>query len=68
MIADTDQTITFAEVELDRLRRRLVRDGEPVFLYEKSFDLLDLLVERNGQVVTKDEISRRWAPSWSTFS
>ena len=42
MIADTDQTITFAEVELDRLRRRLVRDGEPVFLYEKSFDLLEI--------------------------
>ena len=56
MITETGHTIVFSEFELDRVRRRLFREGEPVILYAKTFDLLDFLVARNGEVVTKDEI------------
>ena len=56
MIADTEQTISFAEFDLDRVRRRLLRGGETVALNSKTFDLLEFLVERSGRVVTKEEI------------
>ncbi len=56
MIADAQENISFAEFELDTAHRRLLREGEPVVLYAKTFDLLDFLVQKNGQVVSKDEI------------
>ncbi len=56
MTAYAQQNISFAEFELDRNRRRLLRGGEPVVLYAKAFALLSFLVEKNGQIVTKDEI------------
>lgn len=56
MTADAQHNISFDEFELDLHRRKLLREGEPVTLYDKAFALLAFLVERNGQVVTKDEI------------
>lgn len=56
MTDDTQQNISFAEFELDKNRRRLLCDGEPVVLYAKAFDLLNFLIERNGRVVSKNEI------------
>ena len=50
------QNISFAEFELDTAHRRLLREGEPLSLYAKTFDLLVYLLEHNGQVVTKDQI------------
>lgn len=42
--------------------RQLLRDGQPVPLGGRAFDLLVLLVQRSGQVVAKDEIHERvWA-------
>ena len=63
MIADTEQTITFAEFELDRARRRLLRDGEPVVLYAKTFDLLDFWWSGTGSdageiVIEKHTVER----------
>jgi DNA-binding winged helix-turn-helix (wHTH) protein/TolB-like protein/Tfp pilus assembly protein PilF len=48
--------IVFGEFELDRAHRRLYRDGDTVALYAKAFELLDFLVRRNGEVVSKDEL------------
>jgi DNA-binding winged helix-turn-helix (wHTH) protein/TolB-like protein/Tfp pilus assembly protein PilF len=48
--------IRFAEFELDKEHRRLYRDGNPVQLYAKAFDLLAFLIENNRSVVTKDEL------------
>lgn len=52
----TTPNISFAEFELDRAHRQLLRNGNPLSLYAKTFDLLSFLIERNGRIVTKDEI------------
>ena len=53
---ETKRTIWFAGFELDTAHRRLLREGEPVALNAKAFDLLVFLAENVGRVVTKDEI------------
>ena len=44
----------FGPFRLDPLKRRLMRDGEPVRLTPKAFDLLLVLVEERGRTVEKD--------------
>ena len=39
----------FGPFRLDPLKRRLMRDGEPVRLTPKAFDLLLVLVEESGK-------------------
>ena len=51
-----NETISFAEFELDTARRRLKRRGNPLPLKPKTFDLLLFLAENAGRVVSKDEI------------
>jgi TolB-like protein/DNA-binding winged helix-turn-helix (wHTH) protein/Tfp pilus assembly protein PilF len=46
----------FGPFRLDPLKRRLMRDGEPVRLTPKAFDLLLVLVEERGRTVEKDEL------------
>ena len=46
----------FAEYELDSVKRVLLKDGNPLPLTSKSFDLLAALVERRGEVLNKDEL------------
>lgn len=48
--------ITFAEFELDTVHHRLMREGEPLALNVKAFDLLVFLAENAGRVLTKEEI------------
>ena len=50
------KNISFAEFELDRNHRRLLRNGEPVRIYAKAFDLLNFLIENRGRILSKDEI------------
>lgn len=52
----------FGNFELDCARRSLTRDGEPVELNAKTFDLLQQLVENQGRLVTKDELLERVWP------
>jgi DNA-binding winged helix-turn-helix (wHTH) protein/tetratricopeptide (TPR) repeat protein len=52
----------FGSFELDRERRLLEQDGHAVAITPKAFDLLVLLVERHGQLVTKDEILKALWP------
>jgi DNA-binding winged helix-turn-helix (wHTH) protein/TolB-like protein len=55
----------FDEFFLDPGDRALLRDGKTVSLTPKSFDILVTLVERNGQLVTKDELMKRiWPDSF----
>src|SRR6188768_1562301 len=56
MNSEEQQVISFAEFELDTEHRRLLRNGNPLELYAKTFDLLAFLVERNGKLVSRDEI------------
>jgi len=46
----------FGPYRLDPAKRLLVRDGQPLALPPKTFDLLYLLVERRDQVLTKKEL------------
>lgn len=46
----------FGVYELDRSRRLLTRDGVPVEMKPKTFDLLSVLVKNHGIVLTKDEL------------
>ena len=52
----------FGPFRLDPLKRRLLRDGEPLKLTPKAFDLLLVLVEERGRTIAKDELLERvWA-------
>lgn len=46
----------FADFELDRGRRRLTKDGHPLTLNAKAFDLLVFLTDNPGRIVSKEEI------------
>lgn len=52
----------FGPFRLDVLKRRLLRDGEPLRLTPKAFDLLLVLVEESGRTVEKDELLERVWP------
>jgi DNA-binding winged helix-turn-helix (wHTH) protein/tetratricopeptide (TPR) repeat protein/TolB-like protein len=57
----------FGEFRVDPVRRRLLRDGEPIAVTSKSFSLLVVLLERRGQVVEKEELFRRvWPDTYVT--
>src|SRR5262245_1126055 len=48
----------FGSFRLDPAERLLRRDGAPVQLTPKMFDILLFLVERSGRLVSKDELMR----------
>jgi TolB-like protein/DNA-binding winged helix-turn-helix (wHTH) protein len=50
------ETVHFEDFELDRSAYELRRGGSIVHLERIPFDLLNLLVERHGQMVTRQEI------------
>src|SRR5262245_23072788 len=52
----TAKKFIFADFEIDATRRRLFKQGEPVALNSKTFDLLLVLVERRGEVLSKEEL------------
>jgi DNA-binding response OmpR family regulator len=48
-------------LRIDRARHLVLRDGEPVHLTKKEFDLLWLLIRSGGRVVSRETIlSRLW--------
>src|ERR1700736_5239980 len=50
------ETLHFEDFELDRSAHELRRGGSIVHLERIPFDLLDPLVERHGELVTRQEI------------
>ena len=46
----------FGDFRLDARERILLRDGQPVPLTPKTFEMLFLLVSQNGRVVEKDQL------------
>src|ERR1700755_1379556 len=52
----------FGPFELQPGQRRLHRDGAPISLRPRAFDLLVALVDRAGHLVTKDELLERVWP------
>ncbi|MBQ5945942.1 winged helix-turn-helix domain-containing protein [Massilia sp. ST3] len=52
---------TFGPFELHPVRRLLLRNGEPVQIGSRAFDVLTLLLERAGAIVGKEELmARAW--------
>ena len=49
-------TLRFGPFELQIAERRLLRDGVPVALGSRAFDLLQALAERRGHLVGKDAL------------
>jgi len=55
----------FDEFELSRSRRTLLRNGEPVALLPKTFEVLSCLVDNPGRVLAKEEILKTvWPESY----
>ncbi len=50
------ETYKFAEFELDEAKRALLKSGIAVSLNPKAFDLLVVLVENRGEIITKDDL------------
>src|SRR5580698_3615404 len=46
----------FDEFEMSRSRRTLLRNGRPITLLPRTFEVLACLVENPGRVVDKEEI------------
>lgn len=59
--ADPEESTRFrvADLELDRLSRRATRGGHELELTAKEFQLLELLMQRAGQVVTRTMMLER---------
>src|SRR5262245_41500318 len=52
----------FGRCQLHLQRRELLVDGTPVHIGSRAFDVLQVLVEANGELVTKGEILNRVWP------
>lgn len=52
----------FGPFRLDVAERRLLRDGEPVMLTPRLFDLLALLVENHGHLMEKEKLLKALWP------
>lgn len=52
----TAQLFSFADFQLDGLKRLLLKNGETVFLNSKALDLLLVLVKNQGEVVYKNDL------------
>ncbi len=55
-LGETRRTFVFGPFELDPSQRLLERRGEPVSLTPKALETLCLLVERRGELVTREEL------------
>src|SRR6476469_5836334 len=54
--------VRFGPFEFDAATRELLHEGRPVHLSPKSFDLLQILIERRPALVTKAELQDRVWP------
>src|SRR5712675_258898 len=60
--AAADATLAFGRFRVLLRQRRLVSDGVPIELGTRAFDLLLVLLEADGSLVTKNELlSRVWS-------
>ena len=60
--ASTERGFAFGPFRLHPARQLLLEGSRPVRLGGRAFDILTVLVERAGELVTKDElVARVWA-------
>src|SRR6185503_18534961 len=58
MTEPADHVYAFGPFLLDTRERRLLRDGQPVPLTIKAFDLLEVLAKNDGRLLRKEELLR----------
>lgn len=64
-----DMILRIADLELNRVERKVVRGGVPLELTPKEFSLLEYLLRHEGQTVTRAEIIQQvWNLSYDTTS
>jgi DNA-binding response OmpR family regulator len=66
--ADRAQSIKIGPLELTMGQPRILLSGTPVDLTAREFTLLELLAQRAGRVVKKDQIASSLAPSGEALS
>ncbi len=54
--AVTEQKVDIGSIRVDLQARKITRDGEEVNISAKTWDVLKLLIDRRGTLVTKEEI------------
>lgn len=54
----SSKTYKFGEFQLEEERRRLLRNGDPVTVSSRSFDLLVCLINNAGKLVSREELFR----------
>ncbi len=54
-----DRRLRFAQFEIDLDARELLRDGRPVRIQPQPLRVLEILVERAGTLVTREELRQR---------
>jgi TolB-like protein/Flp pilus assembly protein TadD len=59
---ETGQRLRFGAFELDVRSRELRKDGSCIRLQEQPFEILRVMLERPGDVVTRDELCKRLWP------
>ena len=60
-----DKPIEIGEVRLDPAKREVTKDGEPLELSRKEFELLRLLMQNAGSVVTRERAFEEvWETTW----
>ncbi len=65
--ADSIEVYTFESFRVEVIRRRLLRDDQPISLPSRVFDLLVHLLRHHGEVVDKDALIRvGWADAFVT--
>src|SRR5215831_2753674 len=52
-------SVRFGAFEVDVEGRRLLKSGVPIILREQSFQVLAALIERPGEIVTREELRHR---------
>src|SRR5688572_24057268 len=62
MANQSRQPLQFGPFSLDRMERVLRREGQPVPLRPKDFEMLLVLVENSGRIVEKDELLKQVWP------
>jgi two-component system, OmpR family, response regulator RegX3 len=61
----TDSPIEIGEVRLDPAKREVTKDGEALELSRKEFELLRLLMQNAGSVVTREQAFEEvWDTTW----
>ena len=55
--------VRFGSLQIDQQRQRVMRDGKQLCLQGKTFDMLIVLLQKKGELVTREQLKRAL---WST--